>query len=371
MKGYFIPLLATSMLAFAISHVVRTNQTLPPPPPPVEPPRAAYDATVAGSGLVEARTENISIGAHRPGVVAEVLVTVGQRVTRGTPLFRLDDREVVAEWKVRQANLAIAEAQWNREEKLPRPEDVPISEAQLREAEANLAAQEDLLKRVQASYIRRAVSVEAFVQQRQSHVAAREKVARARAELDLLRAGAWAIDKAITWAKLAHARAQVDQSQTELTRLVVNASVDGDVLQVNVRPGEYVGTPPGQALVVLGDIRRLHVRVDIPEHEIPRFQPGTPAQANVRGTPGRRFPLEFVRVEPYVIPKRALTGDGTERVDNRVLQVIYAVVRADEPVYVGQQVDVFLEAKATEGNIKPVEASSDRDSSHPSENRFN
>ena len=55
------------------------------------------------------------------------------------------------------------------------------------------------------------------------------------------------------------------------------------------------------------------------------------------------YPLEFERVEPYVIPKKSLTGDNTERVDTRVLQVIYSLDVTDRPVYVGQQLDVFID----------------------------
>ena len=53
-----------------------------------------------------------------------------------------------------------------------------------------------------------------------------------------------------------------------------------------------------------------------------------------------------MRVEPYVVPKKSLTGDNTERVDTRVLQVIYALVSADRRVYVGQQLDVFVNVGA-------------------------
>jgi multidrug resistance efflux pump len=120
------------------------------------------------------------------------------------------------------------------------------------------------------------------------------------------------------------------------------------VLQINVRPGEFVGAPPGQALVVLGNVGRLHVRVDIDEHDIPRFRPGAPARAMLRGNPRQEYPLTFVRVEPYVVPKRSLTGDNTERVDTRVLQVIYALEPEERTVYVGQQLDVFLDAAAAE-----------------------
>ncbi|MGL5020345.1 MAG: efflux RND transporter periplasmic adaptor subunit, partial [Luteolibacter sp.] len=69
------------------------------------------------------------------------------------------------------------------------------------------------------------------------------------------------------------------------------------------------------------------------------------AYGYLKGDPTITFPLEFIRIEPYVIPKVSLTGSSTERVDTRVLQVIYALDRPlDVPLYVGQQVDVFIEA---------------------------
>jgi hypothetical protein len=44
-----------------------------------------------------------------------------------------------------------------------------------------------------------------------------------------------------------------------------------------------------------------------------------------------------------VIPKKSLTGGSTERVDTRVLQVIYQFDPPNRPLYVGQQVDVYIE----------------------------
>jgi hypothetical protein len=116
------------------------------------------------------------------------------------------------------------------------------------------------------------------------------------------------------------------------------------VLQVSVRPGEYVSASSNQPIIVLGTIGRLHVRVDVDENDIGRFRPGMKGSAAPRGEPGARYPLTFVRVEPYVIPKRSLTGGNTERVDTRVLQVIYAIDVPDAPLYVGQQLDVALDA---------------------------
>src|SRR5215813_5689237 len=96
-RKYLLPLLALVMLLFAVYHVVRAQQTKPPAPPLVAPPEAPYANGVAGAGLVEARTENIAVGAYLPGVVTKVLVKVGDLVEQEQPLFRLDDRQLKAE----------------------------------------------------------------------------------------------------------------------------------------------------------------------------------------------------------------------------------------------------------------------------------
>ena len=66
--------------------------------------------------------------------------------------------------------------------------------------------------------------------------------------------------------------------------------------------------------------------------------------------------MKFYRVEPYVVPKKSLTGESTERVDTRVLQVLYSFSTDDLPVYVGQQMDVFIEAAPIIGTTQPTRA---------------
>jgi hypothetical protein len=89
----------------------------------------------------------------------------------------------------------------------------------------------------------------------------------------------------------------------------------------------------------------VHVRIDVDERDISRFRPGAAATAFPRGDSSRQLRLRFVRVEPLVVPKKSLTGDNTERVDTRVLQVIYAIEPRSAPVYVGQQLDVFIRSE--------------------------
>ena len=171
------------------------------------------------------------------------------------------------------------------------------------------------------------------------------RLAKVKADLELQRAGAWQFDKDVAAAAVRQAEAQAAAVQEDILRTTVTALVDGEVLQVNVHPGEFVGTPSNRALIVLGNVQKLHVRVDIDEHDIPRFVPAADALAVLKGDASIKFALKFVRVEPYVIPKRSLTGQNTERVDTRVFQAIYSLQPSQNVLYVGQQVEVYIDAK--------------------------
>src|SRR5689334_10594278 len=112
---YVLPSLTVLGMSFAVFAVVQ-SQKAPPPSHPIETPptRPSEFKTIAGSGLIEARRENIPIGAPVPGVVWEVFVKIGDHVKTGDPLFRIDDREVRAQLKVREASLAAARAQLHK-----------------------------------------------------------------------------------------------------------------------------------------------------------------------------------------------------------------------------------------------------------------
>jgi multidrug resistance efflux pump len=274
----------------------------------------------------------------------------------------LDDRQSLAEIAVRRANLEIARAQAMKLEMMPREEELPPLRAKLEEAKASLADKQGMYDRVRKSPV--AVSNEELNNRKAAVEVAQAYYDRATADLKLTEAGAWRYDKAITAASVVEAQSLLRQTEVESERLRVLAPrvrrpgadrsrnpipagdlVEFKVLQVNVRPGEYVGATPGAALVVLGTVGRLHVRVDIDANDIARFIPGTKGVASPRGNPLKRYPISFVRVEPVVLPKRALTGGNTERVDTRVLQVIYAIDDPAAALFVGQQLDVSLNAE--------------------------
>src|SRR5262245_38916059 len=109
-----LPIVALAMAGLGFWHVNHESQSAPKPAPPEAPARSPYANGIGASGIVEAQTENIGIGAALSGLVLEVHVPsskVGTHVKAGQPLFRMDDRHLKAQLQVALAKRASAEAQ--------------------------------------------------------------------------------------------------------------------------------------------------------------------------------------------------------------------------------------------------------------------
>ncbi len=226
---------------------------------------------------------------------------------------------------------------------MPRAEDLPPAIAAVEEARARLFDAEAAYNRDLNLFQKKMLAASDFDKDRYTKLAAKATLARAEADLAKLRAGAWKEDIEVQRAAVEQAQSQIDSIKIMLERLIVRAPVDGQILQVNVRPGQIATLAWKEPMIVLGEVNRLHVRVDIDENDLYRFREGMTAWANIKGRREPRFPLEYVRIEPYVIPKKSLTGDNSERVDTRALQVLYALPdHSPAKVYVGQQMEVFL-----------------------------
>lgn len=346
-RKYVVPILAVAGTVLAIQTVRSDNAPVKPAMPVAEPARSPFPHFVAGAGIVEASTQNIAIGTALSGVVWTVPVQVGDRVKKGDVLFTIDDRAAKAEVAARKAQVMIAEQTLSKLENMPRAEEVPPAEAKVREAEVALNDAKTQYELWDGVTDKRAVATDNLNQKRYAMASAEARLAEAKADLTLLKAGAWKPDVEVARAEVESARAQLQAAQTDLDRLTVRAPMDVTVLQVNVRVGEFaqagsLSTP----LMLVGDLDTLHVRTDVDENDAWRIKAGAKARGTLRGNAEIGFDMQFVRIEPYVVPKRSLTGDSVERVDTRVLQVIYAFKPGDSPVYAGQQVDVYVEAAA-------------------------
>ena len=294
-KFYLLPILAIVAVIFVIRTVIMGSMPPPIAAPVVQPAQAPYETFVAGSGIIEASSENISIASPLAGVIKEVFVKAGDKVSVNQPLFSLDDRAILAE--------------------------LLVNEAQVTKAKASLADAETQLSIYRGVKDERAIT--------------RGELLKRESALLLAQAG------------VAQADATVMASRTTIDRMTIRSPLNGEVLQLRARVGEFA---PAQIMItplmVLGTVYPLGVRVDIDENDAWRVESGRPGLATLRGNTTLSVPLTFVRFEPYVVPKRSLTGESTERVDTRVLQVIYSFDRGTLPIYVGQLVDVFIESKS-------------------------
>lgn len=352
MIRWLLTLLSISGIVLAVVVVLELRKSPPPSPPRNPPPMPVVDhapipSPISATGVVEAKSENIMIGTNLPGVVAEVLVKVDDTVAAGQPLFRLDDRQAKAEVKAAQAKLAVAKAHLERLKNAPRKEDLPPAEALVEESNARLAEADTAWQRAQRLIQRGSISQSDYDRDRFAYSVAKAARDRAVSELAKLKAGSWEREIAIAEAEVLSAQATTESAQVSLDRHTMKALVPGQVLQVNVRPGQFAAQLNREPLIVLGDTGMLNVRADIDEQDLDRFDPKAKAYAYLRGRSEPVFTVIPFRVEPYVIPKRNLTGETSERIDTRVLQVIYSLpntVKRGE-LYVGQQMDVFIEAK--------------------------
>lgn len=286
--------------------VLRLRQGDPPSRPLVPPPQTPYPQSVGARGIVESLNENVRIAPTVAGRIETVAVRVGDQVKKGDPLFVLDSRDAESEIRMSEAQLAVLDAR-------------------VQEAETQLADRRDQYER--STKLRQKAVASEDETQRDAFAwqAAQRQVLRAQADREL-------------------GRAQVENARVKHELLTVRAPRDGTILQVNIRAGEYAPVSPGgDPLILLGDIGTYQLRADIDESDAPRVRPDCRAVAYLKGSRQDPIPLKFSRIEPYITPKRSLTGESTERVDTRVLQVIFTFEQPDFPVYVGQQMDVFIE----------------------------
>ena len=272
--------------------------------PPLKAPIVAKPAqkphlsSIAASGIIEAVGENVAVGSPADGLVQEVFVNVWQLVKKGDLLFQIDCRELQADLKIYQAKEKVALAQYRKVH--------------------------DQLERFRCIKDKRAIS--------QEELRSKEN------------------EENVALTTLHLARMERKKIEIMIERLQVRSPIDGIVLQKNIKAGEFLlSSHPEHPPIVVGDMSAFQIHVDVDEQNASRIVQGAPGVAYPKNRPSYPIALKFVRIEPYVIPKRSLTGSSREKVDTRVLQVIYTFEPPqDISLYIGQQVDVYIECQKTE-----------------------
>jgi HlyD family secretion protein len=344
-----LPILGVVIIALWIT---RSAKTVEHAPPIAAPPVSPYDHAVAATGIVEGSDRNYNLAPPVSGQLVGLYVKENDSVHRGDKLYTVDDRQQRASLETAEANLAKASAEVNTAQTSIITQQANLNSAKAAvesarstyEDSAQIAVRNEGLEKAgiipEQQYITGNKTRDTNYARLQQAIAQEKQ-----AEAQLSNAQSVLIEQQ---ANLKSAIASRDEQRVMLDMLTVKAPADGKILQVNNRVGEYLSSTAGTSPVLFGDTDSLMVRVDVDEINASRIRPDSAATAALKGDPTRKFPLQFVRIVPYMIPKQNLTGSNSERVDVRVLQLEFKFNPPSFPVYVGQQVDVYIQTPPDE-----------------------
>ncbi len=333
----------------------------PLPPPVFKPAINPYDKGIYANGIIESyqnNGQNINIFPEVGGTVARILVSEGDVVAKGAPLLALDDTVPKASAEQQKSQAAAALALLEALKAQPRKENLEVAQAQMDLAAASLKSAQDQLDKQRKSFEIDPKSISRDVLDNAENAAkvARANLAVAQKQYQLIKAGAWSYDIRNQEGQYRALLSASQASQALLAKYTINAPVDGVVLSINTAVGNYVSSQGayntytqglGPVLVMGSSQNVLGVRCFIDEILIHRLPPPgqMSAQLSIRGT-NITIPLEFERVQPYVTPKIQLSNQRTERVDVRVLPLIFKFEKPkDLHLYPGQLVDVYIREK--------------------------
>jgi HlyD family secretion protein len=327
--------------------------------PPLSVSSNPYENGIYASGIIESNQSsgsNINIYPEVPGVIVKIYVSDGQNVKLGDPIFAIDDSVIRATVAKDDAQAKAAQALLEELKAQPRPENLAVAAAQLSYAQANLKNADDQLIKIQQSYKlnNKSVSQNTLDNAINAQKIAQENLRVAQMQYDLVKAGAWSYDIKNQENQYQAALQAYEADKALLDKYIVKAPADGTVLSIIATNGSYA-SPQGVydtytqnmlPVATLGKIDPyLAVRCYIDEILVPKLPKTSALEARmfIRGGDNKQIPLEFVRLQPYTIPNIELSSERTERVDVRVLPVIFKFKKPDNiNIYPGQLVDVFI-----------------------------
>ncbi len=285
----FLPLCALAFLVFTLVSV--TKSRIPQPrDATIAPPSAPFHHKIAGLGIVESETRNINVGSHTPGVVSKIHVHEGDMVLKGDQLFSIDDSEIKAELNHAKAKLSIAQINYE-----------------------DLSHHLNLFEGIKD---KRAISY--------SDLSAKR----------------FAAKKA--HAQMVEAKTHLKVVESRFNKLTVKSPVEGHILQINAKLGEFLNNNTATPIIV-GHLGNMRVRVEIDETDIQRVDQDAQAVGILRGNTEIKIPLKFLKYSPYIMPKLNLSNRVSEKIDTRVIELLYSFDNSKINAFPGQRMDVFIE----------------------------
>jgi multidrug resistance efflux pump len=284
---------------------------------------------LGGDGIVEPADRESKVSAAVDGRIKFVAVKEGDHVKAGDILVELDDDVEKAALQAAERDVGTQKAQLSRTAAGKRPEEIQAAIGDAESARARAALSRDSWARTMLLAQGGATTPDEL--DKAAHQADIDQKAYEAAEARKREAvdGARRDDVAIDAARLEANNARAAQARAEYEQKIVRAPIDGEVLQVKVRAGEFFNTKGTDPMVIVGDTRVLRVRMDLSERDVARVRAGQKSFAQLPAYGDRRFPGRVVEVGRRMGRKNVRSDDPTERIDTKILEV---VCELDAPV---------------------------------------
>ncbi|MGI9862786.1 efflux RND transporter periplasmic adaptor subunit [Moorella naiadis] len=235
------------------------------------------------TGTVQAGT-TINVTAAMPGKLKAVLVNVGDRVSQGQVIARLDDSDAAA-------RLAQARAGLDQARTAPAQAEAGIkqAEARVKQAEAQASLDAANLQRTQTLFDQGAASQQQLDAARTAAAASQENLAAAQGALEAARAGL-----AASQAGIATASAAVRQAEVALENTYIKAPADGVVAARLLEPGETAQGP----VITLVTTGNLQVEINVTEEDVNYLRPGNKVSVAVPAAGDKTLASRVASVSP-------------------------------------------------------------------------
>jgi HlyD family secretion protein len=339
MGGWFLSILCTSVAASGLTALVAVHsdaQTLRgavdemaawttrtfgelshdlAAPPPDRPrfitaaiQRGSLEQIVTATGALQP-VETVEVGSQLPGQIARLFVDFNDRVQKGDPLARIDQRSFLAKVDQERAGLAVTVA--NAQVQQARLDRARIDLDNARGNRTVLSARLDNAHILEAAAKRvvdrktllrsHEVASLTTVEDAQTELASRG--AQVRETTSLLDLNRFAVDAAAAEVRrlegeVAEAQASIPlreaslrAAEIELDRTTIRSPIDGVIVGRFVNEGQTLasGLEARTAFNVAKNLAEMEIHARVDETDIGRVRPGQRATFTVDAYPGRRF----------------------------------------------------------------------------------
>ena len=215
--------------------------------------------TVVGNLIGEA---SVDVGPRAGGRIESVFVKLGDRVSKGQPVAKMDDRDLREQVAQAEANLEV-----NKATAIQRENDLQVAKANL--------------DRLEATY-------NLGIASKQNLEDAQSRHSSALAQVTVIKAQA------------AQTQSRIDELKHNLLLTTIVSPVDGFVGRRNLDPGAFAGT--NTVIVSVVDIGTVRLVANLVEKDFRRVRPGIEAMVEVDAFPGEQFAGQVSRVAPIFDP---------------------------------------------------------------------